>query len=66
MIKRLIDRLRARKQRRAIMQVVNDATRWGSCVILAETPTGTRVIVCGKDKLTTQLETIAKDNKVII
>ena len=65
MIKRLIARLRARKQRRAIMQAVNDATARGSCVILGETPYGTRVIVCGRDQLTRSMETIAQDNNVV-
>ena len=62
----IFKRLRARKQRRAIIEAVKDATRRGSCVILSETPTGTRIIVCGKDKLTQELEAIAKEKQVEI
>jgi len=52
------------KKRKAIMQQVNEATRQGQCVILAETKAGTRIIVCGKDNMTRQLEQIAKEQEV--
>jgi len=57
---------KADKQREAIMETIKRVTEQGQCVILAETPVGTRVIVLGKDKLSQQLEEISKKEEVIL
>ena len=57
---------KADKQREAIMAQIQEACKGGYCVILGETPTGTRVIVLGRDKLAQQLEEIANKEEVIL
>jgi len=57
---------KADKQREAIMDQIIAATKDGYCVILGETPTGTRVIILGCDKLAQQLEEIANKEEVIL
>ena len=54
------------KEREAIMEAVRRATAQGQCVILADTPKGTRVIVLGGDTMTHQLKEIAEQNQVEI
>jgi hypothetical protein len=44
----------------SIMKAVNEATARGQCVILSETPEGTRVIVIGKSIVQTQVDEILK------
>ncbi len=52
------------KHRKHIMEQIKRATAQGQCVILAETPVGTRVIILGKEKMTRQLEEIAREKGV--
>lgn len=52
------------KEREEILAAIRKATKRGQCVILSRTPEGTRVIVLGKSILQTQLEEIAKKEKV--
>ena len=60
MLKGIFRLLKRHRKRKAIMAKVREATRQGKCVILAESPEGTRVIILGRGTYQTQLEEIAK------
>jgi len=53
--------LEAEQAREALMLKVREATASGSCVILAGTPEGTRVIVVGKPLVLRQAEDILRN-----
>jgi len=51
-------------KREAILEAIRKASINGYCILLGEMPDGTRVIIIGRDALTSQLEEIAKTKGV--
>lgn len=54
---------RKKKKREAILKRIREATAQGQCVILGETPLGTRVFVVGQPSVLRQAEEILRSAK---
>ena len=54
---------RKKKKREAILKYIKEVTRNGQCVILGQTPQGTRVIVLGQPSVLNEAEEILRSKE---